>query len=319
MNKEKYLFFRSEVDMDNVGGVGGTTGGGSCLMVPASRLSAMSPTSNTNLRLTFDSVRNSKVGGSYDNVIKDYVDLTVGDHTHKVVMDSILQAINGGPHSDGFVMVADDVTTLIGDSGATQAGSYINKNITACTVTLNAANSGATTAYAAGTTYWSSYGAGAVSTEIAPSYEQTKIGEEIISTIKVDLDGFLVKGDAANDVLGITGGGAAYIGKYLSADMGVLYKAEITCLEIPGQQSATITTDIDIAFNSDATIAYDGPAGTAEINTGGFAALGHTTVSIASPPTNNDYIYLVEGDTAASSGEFNGGKLVIRLYGRATC
>ena len=317
MNKEKYLFFRSEVDMDNVGGVGGTTGGGSSLMVPASRLSAMSPTSNTNLRLTFDSVRNSKVGGSYDNVIKDYVDLTIGDHTHKVVMDSILQAINGGPHSDGFVMVADDVTTLIGDSGATQAGSYINNNISACTVSLNAANSGATTAYAAGTTYWSSYGAGAVSTEIAPSYEQTKIGEEIISTIKVDLDGLLCKGDAANDVIGLASN-PAYIGKYLSADMGVLYKAEITCLEIPGQQTATITTDIDVAFNSGATIAYDGPAGTAEINTGGFAALGHTTVSIASPPTNNDYIYLVEGDTAATTGEFNGGKLVIRLYGRAT-
>ena len=33
---------------------------------------------------------------------------------------------------------------------------------------------------------------------------------------------------------------------------------------------------------------------------------------------DNDYIYLVEGDTAATTGEFNGGKLVIRLYGRAT-
>ena len=101
--------------------------------------------------------------------------------------------------------------------------------------------------------------------------------------------------------------------------MGVLYKAEITCLEIPGEQTATITTDIDIAFNASASLAYDGAAGTAEINTGGFAALGHTTVSIASPPTNSDYIYLVEGATAATPGEYSGGKLVIRLYGRATC
>ena len=113
MKQEKYLFFRSEVDEDNVGGVGTTTGGGSCLLVPASRLSAMSPTSNSNVRLTFDSIRNAKVGGSYDNVIKDYVDLTVTVHRHKKVMDAILQAINGGPHSDGFITVADDVVTFV--------------------------------------------------------------------------------------------------------------------------------------------------------------------------------------------------------------
>ena len=83
MKQEKYLFFRSEVDEDNIGGVGATSGGGSMLMVPASRMTGMAPTSHTNVRITFDSVYNMDVGGAYENVIQDYVDLTVTRHRHK--------------------------------------------------------------------------------------------------------------------------------------------------------------------------------------------------------------------------------------------
>ena len=168
-----------------------------------------------------------------------------------------------------------------------------------------------------GTTLFSSYGAGALSTEVAPQYRQKTNGTEIVTEILVDLTNLACKGDAANDVIGLAAGGAAYIGKYVSATMGNLYKVEVVCLEVPGQGTATITTDIDINFNSSATLAYDGAAGTSEVNTGGFAAVGASAIvaNTAGAAVPADYIYLVEGDTAATTGVYNAGKLLIKLYG----
>ena len=319
MKQEKYLFFRSEVDEDNIGGVGATTGGGSMLMVPASRMTGMAPTSHTNVRITFDSVYNMDTGGAYDNVIQDYVDLTITRHRHKKVMDAILEAINGGPHSDGFVVIADDVVTFI-DASTRGIGDYIHPDISACTVNLASANAGAVTAYSGGTTYWSSYGAGAISTSSAPAYEQTKLGNDIISTILIDLTNLACKGDAAHDAIGLAAGGAAYIAKYKTATMGILYKAEVLCLEVPGEGTATITTDIDIAFNASAVLNMDGDASGEEINTGGFGYVGAGYVGplTATGATADDYIYLVEGDAAATTGVYDAGKLVVKLYGRAT-
>lgn len=320
---KKYLFFRSEVDEDNVGGVGATTGGGSCLMIAADKLTGMSPTSDVNLRLTFESIKNGAGAGDYGQVVTDYVDLTVGAHTHKVVMDAILDGINGNPHNDGFIVIADDVVTFT-DNTTRTVGEYIHGDISACTVTLAAAHGTAqarTFAGASGgTTVWHSYGAGAISTEVAPTYAQHVVGEDIITTIKVDLTALGCQGDAANDVIGLPAGGAAYIGKYIAADMGaVIYKAEVDVLEVPGEGTATITTDIDVAFNASATKIYDNPNGGAgEANFGGLGNLGTASANLTSHPTNNDYIYLVEGDAGATTGVYNAGKLVIKLYGRAS-
>ena len=168
---------------------------------------------------------------------------------------------------------------------------------------------------AAGTT-WDSYGAGAISTAGAPVYSQFRDKGTIVTKILVNLDGMLCKGDAANDAIGITGGGAAYIGRYVTANMGILYGVDVACIEIPGEETATITTDIDIAFNSSASIAYDGACGTAEINTGGFANVGRRFIGgLTAAATANDYIYLVEGDTAATTGEYSTGKLLLTFYG----
>ena len=121
-------------------------------------------------------------------------------------------------------------------------------------------------------------------------------------------------------LLQLAAGGAAYIGKYVTGSMGIIHKVEVLALEVPGEGSATITTDIDVAFNSADDLAYDGTAGTAEINTGGFSYVGdgYSGPFTATGAAANDYIYLVEGDTAASTGVYNAGKLVINLYGRAT-
>jgi len=160
------------------------------------------------------------------------------------------------------------------------------------------------------------HGAGAIGTAVAPkTYRWTSNGH-IITEIHVDLTGLGCKGDAANDVIGLAAGGVAYIGRYVTATNGIVYKGTVACLETPGQGTATITTDIDIAFNSSALLEYDGAAGAAEMNLGGLAAGSIYEVTDMNL-TANDYIYLVEGDTAATTGVYNAGMIIVTLYGHA--
>ena len=160
------------------------------------------------------------------------------------------------------------------------------------------------------------HGAGAIGTAFAPRTYRFNRDGHIVTEIHVDLTGLACKGDAANDVIGLAAGGAAYIGRYVVATYGIVYRAEVFCLETPGEGTATITTDIDIAFNASGALVYDGAAGAAEMNLGGVAA-GNAYVVESLGLTANDYFYLVEGDAAATTGVYNAGQLIIRFFGHA--
>ena len=161
-----------------------------------------------------------------------------------------------------------------------------------------------------------SYGAGILSTTFGPKKWQWEENANIITEYHIDLTGLGVVGTAANDVIGLVAGGVAYFDRYVVAEHGVIYKAEAICLETP-VGSATITVDIDVAFNTSGTLEYDGAAGAAELNFGGFAVGAIYAVTTPGALTTTDYMYLVEGDTAATTGVYTGGMLVIRLYGHA--
>ena len=160
------------------------------------------------------------------------------------------------------------------------------------------------------------HGAGAIGTAIAPkTYRWTQNGT-IVTEIQVDLTGLAAKGDAAKDAIGLAAGGAAYIGRYVVATCGIVYRIEVACLELPGEGTATITTDIDIGAEDTATTAYDGAVDDIIINTGGLVA-GQVVVNETPALTANDYIYLIEGDTAASTGVYNAGMYIFRMFGHA--
>jgi len=163
------------------------------------------------------------------------------------------------------------------------------------------------------------HGAGAIGTgtQTAPqTYRRTENGI-IITTIKFDITGLAVKGTSANDVIGLAAGGAAYLGRNVVATNGVIFRAEMSCIELPGQGTATITQDIDIATNSSAALIYDGAAGANKLfNTAALVA-GETVVNNVPALTANDYFYLVEADTAATTGVYNAGQFIIKLFGHA--
>lgn len=131
---EKYLYFRTVADEDDDDAAADT------LALPARRIVAMAPSADTTITVWFESVNNMQTDGANELVLKDSAVITVTAHRHKKVLQSIVRSINGGPHSDGFITVADDATTDF--DGTTRAAVYIDSDISAmAAITIAAANS----------------------------------------------------------------------------------------------------------------------------------------------------------------------------------
>ena len=131
---EKYLYFRTVADEDDDDAAADT------LALPARRIVAMAPSADTTITVWFESVNNMQTDGANELVLKDSAVITVTAHRHKKVLQSIVRSINGGPHSDGFITVADDTTTDF--DGTTRAAVYIDSDISAmAAITIAAANS----------------------------------------------------------------------------------------------------------------------------------------------------------------------------------
>ena len=162
-------------------------------------------------------------------------------------------------------------------------------------------------------------GAGAIGTSSfgAPKTYRRTEDNVIITTIKFDITGLGCVGTAANDVIGLVAGGVAYIGRYVVADYGIAYKAELSCLETPGEGTATITGDIDVATNSSAALEYDSAASTGKLINGATLVAGQTVANLVPAMTANDYLYLVEADTAGTTGVYNAGQYILTIYGHA--
>lgn len=158
------------------------------------------------------------------------------------------------------------------------------------------------------------HGAGAVGTGIVPkTYRHIDSKGDIITEIQIDLTGLKCKGDAQGDVIALTGAG--FIGRYVVASYGYCYKIEMICVETPTEGTATFEQDIDLMADDSAVLAYDGAADDTVIAAARDWVAGEHAVNLVPKLTANDYLYLGEGDTGASTGVYGAGQFIIRLYG----
>ena len=119
---EKFFYFRDATneDTDLTSAVSAT--------IPVRRITGIAPVGdNTSLFIYFKSLKNEYVN--------EHVDLTVTNGKLKEVMAQLVQVMNGGPHSDGFVVIADTVvttdgaTSIQGDDAAVSA-KFLSYDIT---------------------------------------------------------------------------------------------------------------------------------------------------------------------------------------------
>jgi len=156
------------------------------------------------------------------------------------------------------------------------------------------------------------HGAGAIGTGVAPlTYRWTENGV-IVTQIKIDVQG-LASVATDNDVIGLSAGGIAYIGRAVTSTCGIIYRVSMSCIEVP----ATGNLDINLAKSATGTIAYDGAGGGSDIITGGGNwAAGKTIETLTAGPAANDYYYLTAGSAGAAAA-YTSGQFIITLYGHA--
>ena len=154
------------------------------------------------------------------------------------------------------------------------------------------------------------HGPGAIGTAGAPqTYRYNREGH-IITEIQVDLTGLDSSG-VENDVIGLSTGGAAYLGRNVVATNGIIYRVEMICLEVP----ATGDADIILVQGSAADEEFDDTvANTAVLCDGtGDWVLGETIVNNVPSITANYYYYLTQGGT--DNNTYTAGQYLIRFYG----
>ena len=224
------------------------------------------------------------------------------------------------------ILAFDSVTGPTIEMGALDVDTF---NVSGSTTLLHLTTTGATILPTANiatqlsTTLAAEHGAGAISTAIAPKTTRRTVNGTIITEIKFDLTGLACKGGNAGDAIGLASGVLdAYIGRHVVATDGVVYKVELICLEVPaGSGSATL--DVDIVTDATGTYGYDEAIGGSTLINNDTLASGATLVTgevvqNAVPAlTGNDYLYLAEGDTAATDGVYTAGMFILRLYGHA--
>ena len=306
MVNENYLYFaQSSVET-------GEDGTSEAIMVPAANFIGADAVSSTSTAFTF---RNAYGKADAKHVIK----LGHAANKNKDVIKAFMNAMNANPQKGGFIVMTDYETGTAKSQNINPVFKGLGmEDGVAVDIQTATGSTGNIKGTASGTTLSTSYGLGAHSTGTGaagrPQYARTEVGGIIVTTIKVDLMGLKDKGGVAGDAIGV-GTNPAYIYKNVVAENGIIFKQEIACLELPAAASGTITTDINLAWNSAATIDYDEAVGTgSEINTGGLVA-GQVVSDETAALTADHYAYLTEGDTAASDGVYSTGQILITLYG----
>jgi len=108
---KKYLYFA-------VSAPDGTAGTEQVACFPADQLSHFEMSTATQMRIYFESSQENDADSGIDAA---HAALTITSGKHKEVMGALAAIINGGPHSDGFVVVADSENSV-----------FAHANITAC-------------------------------------------------------------------------------------------------------------------------------------------------------------------------------------------
>ena len=157
------------------------------------------------------------------------------------------------------------------------------------------------------------HGAGAVGTSSfgAPRTYRREVDGIIITQILIDLTGLYGAG-SANDAIGLATATSCYIGKNVVATNGIIYKAELSVIEVPAGGNA----DINIVKNISGTIQGDAAAGVSYVTGNSGTLVAGATIQLLTPAvTANYWYYLAAGSNTGAT--FTAGQLLFTTWGHA--
>ena len=297
---ENYLYF-AEADVET-----GDDGASEALVVPASSFIGADPGNG------FTTLRFKNAMGSQHGMHTITLTHTAGKN--KEVMRGVMACVNASPSEGGFVVVAN------ANAAGLTFGTEYNKvfeGLGMSTVAIREDKFGGIIGDKAGTTDSTSYGEGiiGVGTATVPRYHRYKQGQDIITTMTMDLTGLTSKNDV-DDIIGLAAGGAAYFYKRVDSVNGEIYKIEMSCLELP-TASSNPGLDIDIVAETNATRIYDYDASgaTAILVSDGSLTQGTTIQSLSGHGEDGSYFYFTTGGAHTGDSVYTGGQLMVKFYG----
>ena len=149
------------------------------------------------------------------------------------------------------------------------------------------------------------------------------INGEVITTIFFDMQALaLTNASTAAKVIGKGSATAnASITKITEAKNGIVYGAELICVETPGGTGTT--TDLDIIATTDDLTTDEAVSGD-NLLIGGNAIAKGDVIRSAEGATqsfagmDNHFLYLATGNSPGSDGTYTAGKFILRLFGAPT-
>ena len=153
------------------------------------------------------------------------------------------------------------------------------------------------------------YGAGGLGTGGSNEVYRRTEGGVIITQRKIDITGMSAAGNTDGDAIGVSGD-PCYIGRYVVATDGVVYRAQIACIELPVGGDV----DIDLGIDTSGAIELDGAVGAFPLATASLA-IGESANTFAPAFTANYYLYLTESGGAAAA--YTAGQFIITTWGHA--
>lgn len=270
--------------------------------VPVSGFVGMEVTSTSNIIMYFREATDT-----------DTLDITITRETSsdpKLVMEEIVNAINFS--KDSTVVVADNFRREYVSSKLTEISSLSDGSDTPIKFQGHVQS-----------TITSANAAGPGAPERASNVGE--VNSEIITTFFIDLATVSTTSTSSattDEAIGVTGGGAAYITQITEALNGVVYAAELICVETPEGGA----TGVGLSSSVSATVEQgDDATGTEQITDTAQQKGDRTQINFVNPTANpvhsagipdNHYLYLYHDGSGA--GDYTAGKFVLRLYGAKT-
>jgi len=156
-----------------------------------------------------------------------------------------------------------------------------------------------------------------------PAMRVQEVNGEVITTITLDLQG--LSGSTSAGGLCVIGnaesGDPAYLYQHQDSINGILYKAELSCIELITAGGGDNTRNFCLSAS---TLGGYGHGQIAASMGDPFCVMaseaaitkGQTLVDNFVSSSDNAYVYIVNGQAATGSGgQWTGGKLIFRLYG----
>tara|TARA_Y100000034_G_scaffold136407_1_gene212681 strand:+ start:1013 stop:3385 length:2373 start_codon:yes stop_codon:yes gene_type:complete len=157
-----------------------------------------------------------------------------------------------------------------------------------------------------------------------PTVSISKINGEYVTTILLSVNGVSNTADDKG-IIGDFGGAAhAYITQITTAVNGIVYKAEMSCVELPTADGGNPSLDVDLVTNLSASSQgnlWDVGSGVKLIDAGENYTFGMTKESPTASGAGVNWANVVDGylfianGAAATQDQYNAGKFVIKLYG----